>query len=76
MIARADGGHGGADPSLVDEFLRFARSGGTTDVSAVAAREAVATGVYGAESIRNGGIPYDVPAVPQDLRDYFDAGQA
>ena len=76
VIARADGGHGGADPSLVEEFLRFARAGGTTDVSAVAAREAVATGVYGAESIRSGGVPLDVPAVPQDVRDYFDAGQS
>lgn len=75
VIARADGGHGGADPSLVAEFLRFARSGGTTEVSAVAAREAVATGVYGAESIRSGGVPLDVPPVPQELRDYFDDGQ-
>ena len=58
------------------EFLRFVRKGGATDVSAVAAREAVATGVLGAESIRNGGVPYDVPAVPQDVRDYFDNGQA
>ena len=41
-----------------------------------AAREAVATGVYGAESIRRGGIPLDVPAVPQDVRAYFDNGQA
>lgn len=75
VVARAAGGHGGADPSLVAEFLRFARDGGTTDVSIIAAREAVATGVYGAESIRNGGIPYDIPPVPQELRDYFDGGQ-
>ena len=75
VVARAAGGHGGADPSLVAEFLRFARDGGTTDVSIIAAREAVATGVYGAESIRNGGVPYDIPPVPQELRDYFDGGQ-
>ncbi|MDN6398846.1 MAG: Gfo/Idh/MocA family oxidoreductase [Brachybacterium sp.] len=76
VIARADGGHGGADPSLIAEFLGFVRNGGITDVSAVAAREAVATGIYGAESIRHGGMPYDVPAVPEDLRRYFDEGQA
>ena len=76
VIGYGDGGHGGADPSLVAEFLRFARDGGATDVSIIAAREAVATGVYGAESIRNGGIPYDVPEVPADLRAYFDNGQA
>ena len=76
VIDRGDGGHGGADPNLIAEFLRFARDGGVTDVSAIAAREAVATGVLGAESIRNGGMPYDVPPVPQDVRDYFDNGQA
>ncbi|WP_460477157.1 Gfo/Idh/MocA family protein [Brachybacterium huguangmaarense] len=76
VIARGDGGHGGADPNLVAEFLRFARDGGATDVSVIAAREAVATGVYGAESIRRGGIPLDVPPVPQDVRAYFDNGQA
>ncbi|GAA1292114.1 MULTISPECIES: Gfo/Idh/MocA family protein [Brachybacterium] len=76
VIARASGGHGGADPSLVAEFLRFAREGGSTDVSIIAAREAVATGVYGAESIRHGGIPYDIPPVPADVREYFDNGQA
>ena len=76
VIDRGDGEHGGADPSLVAEFLRFAREGGTTDVSAVAAREAVATGVYGAASIRNGGVPYDVPPLPAEVRAYFDNGQA
>ncbi len=76
VIARADGGHGGADPSLVREFLGFVRHGGITDVSAIAAREAVATGVLGAQSIRTGGVPLDVPPVPEDVREYFDAGQA
>jgi predicted dehydrogenase len=76
VIDRGDGGHGGADPNLVGEFLRFARDGGRTDVSVIAARAAVATGVYGAESIRNGGIPLDVPPVAEDVRAYFDGGQA
>ncbi|HJB10492.1 MAG TPA: Gfo/Idh/MocA family oxidoreductase [Candidatus Brachybacterium merdavium] len=75
VISRGDGGHGGADPELVAEFLRFARAGGSTQVSVVAAREAVATGVYGAESIRNGGMPYDVPELAPELREYFDNGQ-
>jgi len=75
VVARATGGHGGADPSLVAEFLRFAREGGITDVSIIAAREAVATGVYGAESIRNGGIPYDIPALSPEVVEYFDGGQ-
>ena len=75
VISRGDGGHGGADPNLVAEFLRFARTGGGTEVSAVAAREAVATGVCGAASIRDGGVPYDVPRLATELRDYFDSGQ-
>ncbi|MFC7375529.1 Gfo/Idh/MocA family protein [Brachybacterium sp. GCM10030268] len=76
VIERAEGWHGGADPRLVAEFLRFARDGGSTEVSAIAAREAVATGVRGAESIRSGGVPFEVPAVPEDVRAYFDGGQA
>ncbi|MDN5688942.1 MAG: gfo/Idh/MocA family oxidoreductase, partial [Brachybacterium sp.] len=75
VVARATGGHGGADPNLVAEFLEFVRHGGVTDVSAVAAREAVATGVYGAESIRHDGVPYDVPSVPDEIVRYFDGGQ-
>ena len=75
VIARAEGGHGGADPSLVAEFLRFARSGGSTEVSVIAAREAVATGVRGAESIRSGGVPLEVPPVADEIREYFDGGQ-
>ena len=54
VIRRETGSHGGADPSLVAEFIRFARDGGRTDVSAVAARQAVAAGVIGTESIRTG----------------------
>lgn len=76
VIARADGGHGGADPRLINEFLEFARNGGRTDVSVIAAREAVATGVYGALSIRSGGQVLEVPPVPAKIREYFDSGQA
>ena len=76
VIARADGGHGGADPRLINEFLEFARTGGRTDVAVIAAREAVATGVYGALSIRAGGQMLEVPPVPANIREYFDSGQA
>src|SRR5690625_841466 len=43
VISRGDGGHGGADPELVAEFLRFARAGGSTEVSVVAARDRKST---------------------------------
>lgn len=75
VIDRGDGGHGGADPNLIEEFLRFVREGGKTEVSAVAAREAVATGCLGAESIRSDGAPRQIPALDPAVRAYFDGGQ-
>jgi predicted dehydrogenase len=74
-IEDASGGHGGADPALIQEFLRFAREGGVTDTSPVAAREAVATGDLAARSLRSGGGAVDVPALPADLVAYFERGQ-
>lgn len=76
VIERGDGEHAGADPMLVAEFLRFARSGGRTDVSVVAAREAVAAGSLGALSIRSGGAPQTIPELDPALRAYFDRGQS
>ncbi len=74
-IRDGDGGHGGADPLLIAEFLRFAREGGATATSPVAARASVAAGVLAAQSLRTGGGSLDVPALPQDLIAYFEAGQ-
>jgi predicted dehydrogenase len=68
-------GHGGADPLLIDEFVRFAREGGVTDTSPVAARMAVAAGVHATASLRNGGSPREVPALAPELVAYFEAGQ-
>ena len=75
VVRHAEGSHGGADPRLVAEFLRFARDGGATEVSVVAARQAVATGCAGAASLRNGSVPVAVPSLDPALRAYFDAGQ-
>lgn len=74
-IPEAEGGHGGADPRIVAEFLTFVRSGGATLTSPVAAREAVATGCAATESLRSGGVPIDVPTLPADLVAYYEAGQ-
>ncbi|MEV6105095.1 Gfo/Idh/MocA family oxidoreductase [Streptomyces sp. NPDC051940] len=70
-----DGSHGGADPLLVDAFLRFLREGGTTVTSPVAAREAVAAGYAATVSLRDGGRPVDVPPVDAETAAYFDGGQ-
>jgi predicted dehydrogenase len=67
--------HGGADPLIIDEFCRFAREGGATDTSPVAARMSVAAGVAATLSLRSGGVPQDIPPVDPDLASYFTSGQ-
>ena len=75
VIRDGEGGHGGADPRLIAEFLRFAAEGGQTQTNPIAARQAVAAGVLAAESLRGDGSAREVPALPQDLVEYFEAGQ-
>lgn len=74
-ITGDDEGHGGADPALIAEFLRFAVSGGATATSPVAARAAVAAGVLAAQSLRSDGGARTVPPLPADMLAYFEAGQ-
>lgn len=60
-----DGGHGGADPLIVEEFLRYVRGEiSETTSTPQAARMSVATGYQATMSLRNGGQPYDVPPLP------------
>jgi len=63
-IPDAEGGHGGADPRIVAEFLRYVREGGSTVVDSVAAREAVAAGCAATYSLRNGSVPVAIAAPP------------
>ncbi|MFD1918615.1 gfo/Idh/MocA family oxidoreductase, partial [Paeniglutamicibacter kerguelensis] len=74
-IEAAGGGHGGADPRLIAEFLRFAAEGGPTETSPVAARAAVAAGVLATESLRTDGSAKVVPALGGELLAYFAANQ-
>jgi predicted dehydrogenase len=67
-----DESHGGADPAIIEEFLRFARDGGATRTSPVAAREAVATGFAATESLRAGGVLVDVPPLAPEVAAHFD----
>ena len=57
----AGGGHGGADPHTVGEFLRFVRDGEPTLTSPIAAREAVAAACAATQSLRSGGALVEVP---------------
>ena len=70
-----DGGHGGADTRLIDEFLRYVRDGGSTDTSPVGAREAVAAGCAATQSLRAGGAAITVPAPAADVVNYFAAAR-
>lgn len=72
-IPIARGTHGGADPLLIDEFVRFAREGGATDTSPLAAREAVAAGCAATDSLRHGGTPQKVPAPTTATKRWFAA---
>lgn len=71
-VAQRVGGHGGADPSIILEFLDFVRHGGVTAVSPVAARQAVAAACAATESVRSGGQLVDVPAVSSRDTAYFE----
>jgi predicted dehydrogenase len=72
MVGAATGGHGGADPVIVAEFLRFARTGGQTTTSPLAARYSVAAGCAATDSLRHGGTPMVVPRVSDETATYFE----
>ncbi|MBA8795729.1 putative dehydrogenase [Friedmanniella endophytica] len=74
-IEEREGGHGGADPVLIAEFLRFAAEGGPTQTSPIAARQAVAAGCVATESLRTDGSTRPVPPLDPELIAYFDRGQ-
>ncbi len=65
------GGHGGADPRIVDEFLGFVRGETVPRTSPVEARHSVAAGCCATDSLRHGGIPVDVPDVAPDIAEFF-----
>ena len=74
FIAPARGGHGGADPRIVGEFIRHVRQNAPITTSAIAARNSVAAGCAAAESLRNGSIPVAVPPVARMPVEYFGRG--
>lgn len=71
VVPAAEGGHGGADPGIVDAFVRYVRDGVQPSTSPVAARYSVAAGCAAAESLRNGSVPIDVPVLPRATVAYF-----
>lgn len=65
------GTHGGADPRIVEEFVRYVRDGDKIAISPVAARDSVAAGYIATMSLRNGGQTMNVPQVSDEIREYF-----
>ncbi len=68
---KIEGGHGGSDVGIIDEFIRFVREGGSTYTDPIAARYSVAVGHLATESLRSGGTPFDIPPLPAELEEYF-----
>jgi hypothetical protein len=60
---------------IIQNFLDFVRNGAATNALPTAARDAVAAGVLGHKSMRNGSMPYDIPPLDPELVRYFADGQ-
>ena len=67
FIPPAKGGHGGADPVMVNEFISAIRGQAAPSTSPIAARYSVAAGCCATESLRNGSVPMTVPALAKEL---------
>ena len=62
--------HGGADPNIVKGFVEMLQGKSTPASTPQGARNAVAAGILGAASIRSGGMPFDIPELDEDLKNY------
>ncbi|MCQ2380666.1 MAG: Gfo/Idh/MocA family oxidoreductase [Victivallaceae bacterium] len=63
-------GHGGADPVIISNFIDVLRGKAVPVSTPQGARYAVAAGILGAESIRNGSVPFDIPDLDADIENY------
>ena len=66
-IPPVPGGHGGADPEIVSDFIRVVRENVRARISPVAARASVAAGCAATQSLRLGGDAVDIPPPPVSL---------
>lgn len=66
------GGHGGSDPKILRAFFEYVAHDVKPATSPVAARNAVAVGVLGHVSARNGNTPQVVPQLSKHILDYFE----
>lgn len=61
-------GHGGADATMMEEFVASLRRGLAPSTNPVAARYSVAAACAATESMRNGGLPMAVPPVDREIQ--------
>ena len=64
-VKPARGGHGGADPVICKDFVDMCLDGKPPIATPLAGRMSVAAGVCAAQSLRNGGVPVNVPPPPE-----------
>jgi predicted dehydrogenase len=64
VVKKAAGTHGGCDPVICEQFLDYVLEDKEPVATPIDGRMAVAVGVCGAQSMRNGGIPIEVPPLP------------
>ena len=60
-VKPAEGGHGGADPVITQDFLDMVLDGKEPLATPVAGRMSVAAGCAGAQSLRQGGGVVEIP---------------
>ena len=70
-VGSGSGAHGGADPKIIAEFIRFLLTGCKINTSPIAARHSVAVGCLASESLRNGSVPKDIPPLSKEIEEYF-----
>ena len=71
LMEHKEGAHGGSDPRIIQEFVRWVTEGGEIATSPIAARNSVAAGYLATVSLRNGSQPQTVPDLPSELVEYF-----
>ncbi len=75
QLKEIPGSHGGADPGIVQTFVDFVRFDKAPLTSPIAARNSVAVGVRGHESMRGAGARLSIPPVKPELEAYFANNQ-
>ena len=66
-IPAIEGTHGGADPLIVEDFIKLLKTGESGGATPMDARMSVAVGVMATHSLREGNRPLDIPAYAQEV---------